>query len=176
MAHLLECPAIDLESRSRKTRQTPDSASQPPQSRQLGADELQNLLLQLHQKLPSLCMFGLRDDKRIGLVQLRELVADTHYHDAGHSRMLKNHRFQHRGRNVRAIPLAYLEELFDAVDNEDVAVLVQIAVVARVEPALRIEVSIGLLVVLIALEATELICARESPRTLRVLALVRFPR
>lgn len=93
IAHLLEYFAIDFESCSRKTRQTPDSASQSPQFRQLGADELQNFLLQVHQKLLFLRMLKLKYYKLPGIVQLHELIVDTHNHDAGHSWMLKNHRF-----------------------------------------------------------------------------------
>lgn len=73
-----------------------------------------------------------------------------------------------------AIPLAYLEELFDAVDNEDATVLVQVAVFARVAPTFRIKVLIGLLVVLVTPETTA-DCAHESPRTLRIPALARSP-
>lgn len=109
-------------------------------------------------------ILGLEDHKRGRLIQLGEVIANAHDHDTGHRGMLKHHGLQLRRGDVRPVAAADLEELLDPIHDEDVAILVEVPIVPRVEPAFGVEVAVGHLVVLVALESTQPIAHQDLAR------------
>lgn len=64
---------------------------------------------------------------------------NPHDHRTGHGSMLKDHGLRLRSGDVRPVTVSDLEKFLDPIHDKDVAVLVEVPVVARVEPALGVD-------------------------------------